>query len=179
MFIICVKWYKSRLCFTATSVHVSWKLQWIESIVKFLRFCKTVDKVQWAYVLKLRFGHKKTVQMKKCSTENTKEPFPAAQWQIEGSSDWIWEEGVRRCWHQDAKLDDNCALYLTSAPKIPFGFKMGAVIKLWKAVVWKYIIYKQRAAKRTQILGPVCFFLPPLIFTSSWVLEKYHNGSRV
>lgn len=75
---------------------------------------------------------------------------------------------MRHCWHQGAKLDDNCALYLTSTPKkIPFGFKMGAVIKLRKAVVWKYIIYKQRAAKRTQMLGPVCFFLPPLIFTPS------------
>ncbi len=31
--------------------------------------------------------------MKKYSTENAKEPFPAAQWQIEGSSDWIWEGG--------------------------------------------------------------------------------------
>lgn len=91
---------------------------------------------------------------KRYSRENAKEPFPEAQWQIEGSSDWIWEGGeMRRCWHQGAKLDDNCALYLTSAPKIPFGFKMGAVIKLWKAVVWKYIIYKQQAAKRTQLLG--------------------------
>lgn len=113
------------------------------------------------------------VKIKRYSRENAKEPFPAAQWQIEGSSDWIWEGGeMRHCWQEGAKLDDNCALYLTSAPKIPFGIKMGAVIKLWKAVVWKYIIYKQQAAKRTQILGPVCFFLYPLIFTSSWVLEK-------